>query len=590
MFQKVIISIFILFCFSGLTSSVQASEIKVENIFSDISSSYRYLDQLQELYEKWMVTPDNDGKFSPSALLQRDQFVGILTEVTCEKCIKPNTDVSLLTKYVNSSPFFDLDKNSEYFYCIASATDKWYVQWYQPGTTCEDGTLRSGEVPFCPANTITLEEAIAVILRASGIMTLEQAAQVEARIISGEITNDLSQDVSPRNLDGSINSFYPYLSKALSYEVVDIDSNGNETSYKLLEVEWWRIYPKKALTKEEFLRIAFVALKANSCQEIEDNNLWLEIDLKDKSCSATDENCDVIVPGDDDTYDFEGIVWWACEAWIQEPNGYIWRHYHIETGEEIFRYGKYIDNYQFLKPGDWRVYLRVIDRCWNTWEVYNTLHINWNDLGVSIEAVPVYGNGPLKVNLESFVSGGVGPYGYAWNFWDGSSWFGRTIDHIFTAEGTYTVTLVVTDSNGDSATATVLIKVVENTCTTDSDGDWVNDCIDKCPLIYGDNSNLGCPIYDITCSEWWNSCPSWYSCQQNTAGENVCLPELVPQSCLYTGGSTLFGNTVCNTCPCANSLDFNATIRHCDVLFPAITSPDGKSIYSKGNNYIVPNR
>ena len=40
-------------------------------------------------------------------------------------------------------------------------------------------------------------------------------------------------------------------------------------------------------------------------------------------------------------------------------------------------------------------------------------------------------------------------------------------------------------------------------------------------------------------------------------------------------------NAVCQSCPCPYLLDFAAEVRACDSLFPAITSPDSSSIYSK---------
>jgi hypothetical protein len=43
----------------------------------------------------------------------------------------------------------------------------------------------------------------------------------------------------------------------------------------------------------------------------------------------------------------------------------------------------------------------------------------------------------------------------------------------------------------------------------------------------------------------------------------------------------------CNMCPCDNKIDFISNIRACDIVFPAITSPDHKTIYSKGNYYKV---
>jgi hypothetical protein len=72
-------------------------------------------------------------------------------------------------------------------------------------------------------------------------------------------------------------------------------------------------------------------------------------------------------------YDFAPEVGGICEGGIREPDGYIWRFYNLDTGKEIKKYGRYIDNHEFLSDGKRRIFLRVIDNCGNTSEVYNTI-------------------------------------------------------------------------------------------------------------------------------------------------------------------------------------------------------------------------
>ncbi|MCD5385205.1 S-layer homology domain-containing protein, partial [Candidatus Gracilibacteria bacterium] len=139
-------------------NNISAGSIKVENIFSDINSNYKYLNELQTLYDRGMISPDKDGKFNPKALLNRDEFVGILMEVTCKKCIQPNTSIDLINKYSSSQGFYDINKFNKYFYCVEDANDSGFVKGYHPGTTCENGVQRDGEKPFCPSNIIILEE------------------------------------------------------------------------------------------------------------------------------------------------------------------------------------------------------------------------------------------------------------------------------------------------------------------------------------------------------------------------------------------------------------------------------------------------
>jgi len=70
-----------------------------------------------------------------------------------------------------------------------------------------------------------LEESIAVVLRSSNILSNSEAEAMREKIRNGLITENIADDVSPTNLDGSVNSFYPDLKKALEYEVVTYDTS-----------------------------------------------------------------------------------------------------------------------------------------------------------------------------------------------------------------------------------------------------------------------------------------------------------------------------------------------------------------------------
>jgi PKD repeat protein len=48
---------------------------------------------------------------------------------------------------------------------------------------------------------------------------------------------------------------------------------------------------------------------------------------------------------------------------------------------------------------------------------------------------------------------------YSWNFGDGSSGSGATTNHSFAATGTYTVTLIVTDDQGNQGIATATVTI-----------------------------------------------------------------------------------------------------------------------------------
>jgi hypothetical protein len=68
--------------------------------------------------------------------------VGIASEVSCKKCIQPNTDIEFLSKY-NTDPFFDISDGNKYFYCISDAKENSFVNGYDVDFTCDDGTFQS---------------------------------------------------------------------------------------------------------------------------------------------------------------------------------------------------------------------------------------------------------------------------------------------------------------------------------------------------------------------------------------------------------------------------------------------------------------
>ncbi len=59
------------------------------------------------------------------------------------------------------------------------------------------------------------------------------------------------------------------------------------------------------------------------------------------------------------------------------------------------------------------------------------------------------------------VTGGTAPFTYRWQFSDNTTSTGPSVDHVFDFPGNYTVTLVVTDVSGRTASATRLVEIEE---------------------------------------------------------------------------------------------------------------------------------
>ncbi len=80
----------------------------------------------------------------------------------------------------------------------------------------------------------------------------------------------------------------------------------------------------------------------------------------------------------------------------------------------------------------------------------------------SFTATPLTGAAPLIVSVDASASSDLDGVisTYSWDFGDGQTGSGATSSHGFVAQGTYTVTLTVTDDDGgvDSSTATVVVS------------------------------------------------------------------------------------------------------------------------------------
>jgi len=56
-------------------------------------------------------------------------------------------------------------------------------------------------------------------------------------------------------------------------------------TYRLLELVNNKIRPGQSISKQDFLRIAYVALKTNSCVETQENDLSIQIKKIHKECN-----------------------------------------------------------------------------------------------------------------------------------------------------------------------------------------------------------------------------------------------------------------------------------------------------------------
>jgi PKD repeat protein len=80
-------------------------------------------------------------------------------------------------------------------------------------------------------------------------------------------------------------------------------------------------------------------------------------------------------------------------------------------------------------------------------------------LQLTISRTPTSGDYPLEVSFSSTVSGGVPTYSYSWTFGDGGTSAQASPVHTYERSGTFTVTLVVHDSQSGETTKTTDVTV-----------------------------------------------------------------------------------------------------------------------------------
>jgi PKD repeat protein len=120
----------------------------------------------------------------------------------------------------------------------------------------------------------------------------------------------------------------------------------------------------------------------------------------------------------------------------------------------------------FNDSGQFTVELTVTDDAGAQSTAYQTILVT--DLGdapvAQISASPTSGGYPLSVSFNGAASSD--PDGqivsYQWTFGDGSTGSGINTVHTYAAIGTYTATLTVTDNEGNTATRTIVIQVMES--------------------------------------------------------------------------------------------------------------------------------
>ena len=445
MFQKILL--FITF-FIFLQTSVFANQ-KVEDVFEDIDSNYKYLSELQMLYDKGIIQPNIHNKFKPYELLSREEFVWILMETNCVQCIKPNINYDLIADFQDKNVYYDVHNDTDYYYCVNTADNQWYIQWYQSGTACENWESKEWEIPFCPDNTIILEEALAIVMRAWNILTQAQANNFINTIRNWEIYPDLSDDVQSKNPDGSIYDFYPYFHEAERFTITEYNNFWEKIEYSLLEKKSWKYYPKKSINREDFLKIAIFALKNSSC--IAPINEWIswEVNIFDSSCeSGNYEVCEY--KNNFNTEESIDIIWeldTTCLLGFSENDAYKWVIHNLSNNTESIQTGQYLDDILLTDSWKYQIDLYITDLCKNSSKITKYISVSWSDEALFFASINKKYLEWFTVDFTGIVEWNTWEYTYSWDYGDGNSSNEQNPTHTYSESWEYDVILTVIDKN-----------------------------------------------------------------------------------------------------------------------------------------------
>ncbi len=229
---------------------------------------------------------------------------------------------------------------------------------------------------------------------------------------------------------------------------------GNSTDNKRIESYIWLIEGEKYRSEIIYHKFSVIGehtvelTVADAAGNLDNDSVIITVGDSTAPVARVDENL---------TYGVDEEI--TLDASTSTDNGNIQSYKWTIDGKDYYGIRR---NYSFDEVGTHDVILTVTDTAGNidtekvTVTVKDTI-----DPSSSIEIEGELIAGSEIILDASSSSDNVGITSYEWKFGDGYTAYGETVDHTYDTSGNYTVTLIVTDENGNQNIYTTEVKVKE---------------------------------------------------------------------------------------------------------------------------------
>jgi hypothetical protein len=440
-------------------------------------------------------------------------------------CKKCNTPSQEDILEFKDPPFGSISQENPYYYCISYAKSSLSMTAYDSNTT---------------------------ISRIDATVALLKRANLWNEKLN---TSNFKKDLKIIDVPSETDSLYWYAKKWIEIWIIKQNTDGS-------------IGKNTIITRWEFALMAEKILKYTQCKTTETSSDNWSIEIRDLSWGNFE-----LVPSTGETS----------------------RDYSWEIINQIDRKIRIINKVNIKKSDiwvwSWIIKLTIKDT--KTRKILSQPTINLNISDTTYSSTVIQTN---KLNTFLWDELTFSPSGspsatdkYFWDFWDKShnstKW---EVKHAYTDPGIYTVTLTIFNASTNVARqASIIVRI---SWDKDSDSDGLFDNSDTCPLVKWNQMNQWCPDISIFNYRdtvetllWWGVMSINSSSILNGIRRNSCL-----ENKLKSWWMIFWSTPSCDTCPCASTVNIESVFRSCDIIFPAILSPDTKNIYSRWGFYIIP--